>query len=125
MWGVDKQNAVNVDATYCMKPIRLDVIKSNGRKMLFVVAGGQQLVGEQLEPAGGDPDAGLLGLIVLTPNGANLGVVATNDLYEGYENYGGYPQHDTVTVHKLGVPVVWTSPFSGSSTPPASACGKR
>ena len=44
----------------------------------------------------------MLGLIVLTPKGANLGVVATNDLYEGYENYGGYPQHDTVNVHKLG-----------------------
>jgi hypothetical protein len=39
---------------------------------------------------------------VLTPNGANLGVVATNDLYQGYESYGGYPEHDTVTVHKLG-----------------------
>jgi hypothetical protein len=102
MWGFDKENTVNVDTTYCMKPIRLHVIKSNGRKMLFVVAGGQQLVGEQMEPAGADPNAGLLGLIVLTPNGANLDVVATNDLYEGYESYGGYPEHDTVTVHKLG-----------------------
>ena len=44
MWGVDKENTVNVDTTYCMKPIRLDVIKSNGRKMLFVVAGGNFLV---------------------------------------------------------------------------------
>jgi hypothetical protein len=44
----------------------------------------------------------VLGLIVLTPNGANLGVVATNDLYEGYESYGGHPGHDTVTVRKLG-----------------------
>jgi len=31
------------DVTYCMKPIRLDVIKLTGRKMLFVVAGGQML----------------------------------------------------------------------------------
>ena len=45
---------------------------------------------------------GVLGLIVLTPNGANLGVVATNGLYVGYENYGGYPQRDTVTPHRLG-----------------------
>ena len=44
----------------------------------------------------------MLGLIVLTPNGANLGVVATNDLCEGYDTYGGYPQHDAVTVHRLG-----------------------
>jgi hypothetical protein len=86
MWGVDKENTVNVDITYCMKPIRLDVIKSNGRKMLFVVAGGQQLI--EGEACGSDPCAGLLGLIVLTPNGANLGVVGTNDLYEGYESYG-------------------------------------
>ena len=68
--------------------------------MLFVVAGGNFLVDGL--PAGGDPDPGLLGLIVLTPNGANLGVVGTNDLYERYESYGGYPEHDTVTVHKLG-----------------------
>ena len=51
MWGVDKGNTVNVDITYCMKPIRLDVIKSNGRKMLFVVAGGNFLVDGL--PAGG------------------------------------------------------------------------
>jgi hypothetical protein len=105
MWGVDTENVdtetVNVDTTYCMKPIRLDVIKSNSRRMLFVVAGGNYL-DEDGQPQGADPSAGVLGLILLTPNGANLGVVGTNDLYEGYESYGGYPQHDTVTVHKLG-----------------------
>jgi hypothetical protein len=31
------------DTTYCMKPIRLDVRKTTGRKMLFIVAGGQKL----------------------------------------------------------------------------------
>jgi hypothetical protein len=100
MWGVDKENTVNVDITYCMKPIRLDVIKSNSRKMLFVVAGGNFL--EDGWPQTSDAAPGILGLIKLTPNGANLGVVGTNDLYEGYESYGGYPEHDTVTVHKLG-----------------------
>jgi hypothetical protein len=84
-----------------MKPIRLDVIKSNGRKMLFVVAGGNFL-GDDGQPQGSDPAPGILGLIVLTPNGAKLGVVGTNGLFEGYENYGGYPQHDDVTVRKLG-----------------------
>jgi hypothetical protein len=47
------------------------------------------------------PSLGVLGLIVLTPRGANLGVVATT-LYEGYNAYGGYPQRDTVTLHRLG-----------------------
>jgi hypothetical protein len=101
MWGVDTENAVNEDITYCMKPIRLEVIKSTGRKMLFVVAGGN-FIDADGQPQGCDACAGLLGLVVLTPNGANLGVVGTNDLYEGYESYGGYPQHDTITVHKLG-----------------------
>ena len=54
MWGVDEENTVNVDITYCMKPIRLDVIKSNGRKMLFVVAGGNYL-DEDGRPQGADP----------------------------------------------------------------------
>jgi hypothetical protein len=98
MW-LGPENTVNEDTTYCMKPIRLDVIKSTGRKMLFVVAGGNLIDGEVHRS---DPDPGVLGLIVLTPNGANLGVVATNDLYEGYESYGGYPEQDTVTVHELG-----------------------
>src|SRR5260370_12128093 len=97
--GVDDTD--HEDATYCMKPIRLDVRSSTGRKMLFIVAGGQQLDKEG-RPMGAHPEAGVLGLIVLTPNGANLGVVATNDLYEGYDTYGGYPQHDLVTIHKLG-----------------------
>jgi hypothetical protein len=87
--------------TYCMKPIRLDVIKSTGRKMLFIVAGGQKL-DEEGRPEEYHAAQGVFGLIVLTPNGANLGVVATNDLYEGFETYGGYPQHDSVTVHRLG-----------------------
>ena len=90
-----------------MKPIRLDVTKSTGRKMLFIVAGGHHL-DEDGQPQGCHPCAGVLGLIVLTPNGANLGVVATNDLYEGYDTYGGYPgryrpsSDASVTVHKLG-----------------------
>ena len=69
--------------------------------MLFVVAGGNFL-GEDGQPQGSDPTPGIFGLIVLTPNGANLGVIGTNGLYEEYEAYGGYPQRDTVTVHKLG-----------------------
>jgi hypothetical protein len=89
------------DATYCMKPIRLDVRSSTGRKMLFIVAGGQQ-VDEEGHPLECDPCNGVLGLIVLTPNGANLRVVATNDLYEEFEAYGRYPDHNSVTVHRLG-----------------------
>jgi hypothetical protein len=53
-------------------------------------------------PLGAHPELGVLGLIALTPNGANLGVVATNGLYEGYDTYGRYPGHDSATVHKLG-----------------------
>ena len=48
MW-LGPENTVNEDTTYCMKPIRLDVIKSTGRKMLFVVAGGN-LIGEDGQP---------------------------------------------------------------------------
>ena len=40
---MSKHKAGRYQATYCMKPVRLDVIKSNGRKMLFIVAGGHQL----------------------------------------------------------------------------------
>ena len=87
--------------TYCMKPVRLDVIKSTGRKMLFIVAGGH-LLDEEGEVASGHALSGGLGLIVLTPNGANLGVVATNDLYEWFGTYNRIPEHDTVTIHRLG-----------------------
>ena len=38
----------------------------------------------------------------MTPNGANLGVVATNDLYEWFGPYNSIPEHDTVTIHRLG-----------------------
>jgi hypothetical protein len=79
----------------------LDVTKSSSRKQLFIVAGGQQLDDEG-QPLICHACPGVFGLIVLTPNGANLGVVATDNLYEGYNSYGGYPGHDTVTVHKLG-----------------------
>jgi hypothetical protein len=89
------------DGTYCMKPIRLDATSSSGRRMLFIVAGGQQLDKEG-RPEEYHAAEGVFGLIVLTPNGANLDVVATNGLYEGYNAYGGYPEHDSVTIHKLG-----------------------
>jgi hypothetical protein len=86
--------------TYCMKPIRLDVRSSSGRRMLFIVAGGQKL--EEGIPAEYHAATGVLGLIVLTPRGANFGVVATNNLYEGFETYGRYPRPESVTIHRLG-----------------------
>jgi hypothetical protein len=89
------------EGTYCMKPIRLDARSSSGRRMLFIVAGGQQLDKEG-RPEEYHAAEGVFGLIVLTPNGANLDVVATNGLYEGFEKYGRYPQHDAVTIHRLG-----------------------
>jgi hypothetical protein len=93
------------DATYCMKPIRLDVRSSAGRKMLFIVAFGQQITeyGELFTILeAGHPTSGGLGLIVLTPNGATLGVVATNDLYEWFQTYNRPPKHDAITIHRLG-----------------------
>ena len=86
--------------TYCMKPIRLDVRSSSGRRMLFIVAGGQKL--EEGIPAEYHAATGVFGLIVLTPRGAHLGAVATNNLYEGFETYGRYPRPESVTIHRLG-----------------------
>jgi hypothetical protein len=83
-----------------MKPVKLDVRSSTGRKMLFIVAGGQQL-DEEGRPAEHYAAEGVLGLIVLTPRGANLGVVATT-LYEGFEKYGRPPRPESVTIHRLG-----------------------
>ena len=53
------------DDTYCMKPVRLDVIKSTGRKMLFIVAGGQKL-DEEGRPEEYHAAQGVFGLIVLS-----------------------------------------------------------
>jgi hypothetical protein len=72
------------------RPIRLDVRSSSGRRMLFIVAGGQKL--EEGIPAEYHAATGVFGLIVLTPRGAHLGAVATNNLYEGFETYGRYPR---------------------------------
>ena len=87
--------------TYCMKPSRLDVINSTGRKLLFIGAGGQRL-DEEGTPQQDHSNNGVFGLIVLTPNGAHLGVVATNGLYEEFANYGRYPRHDSIAVRQLG-----------------------
>jgi hypothetical protein len=97
------------EALYCMKPVRLDVIKSTGRKMLFIVAGGHQ-VNEEGGLANGHATRGGLGLIVLTPNGANLGVVATNDLYERFGTYNSHfraRRLESDFGHRNG----WPSPF--------------
>jgi hypothetical protein len=73
--------------------------------MLFIVAFGQLITedeeGFKIFEAGHELSGGL-GLIVLTPNGANLGVVATNDLYEWFQTYNRSPRHDAVTVQRLG-----------------------
>ena len=76
--------------TYCMKPV------------IFIVAGGQKL--EEGIPAEYHAATGVFGLIVLTPRGAHLGAVATNNLYEGFETYGRYPRPESVTIHRLGPP---------------------
>jgi hypothetical protein len=84
------------DSTYCVKPLKLDVRSSK----LFIVAGGQQ-VNEEGQPNGSHAASGVLGLIVLTPNGANLGVVATN-LYAPYGSWGLSPERESVTFQRLG-----------------------
>ena len=87
---------------YCMKPIRLDVRLSNGQKALFIVVFGQQLDEEGKPTVGGHGRSGGLGLIVLTPNGATLGVVATNNLYEWFQTCNRPPNHNAITIQRLG-----------------------
>jgi hypothetical protein len=101
--------AKHEDSTFCIKPLRFDVRSSK----LFIVAGGQLTRPPNEEdreqgkpvcdtPSGGShADSGLLGLIVLTPNGANLGVVATN-LHAPYGSWGRSPERDSVTFERLG-----------------------
>jgi hypothetical protein len=67
--------------------------------MFFIVAFG---LNEEGPPGAGHATSGGLGLIVLTPNGANLGVVATNDLYEWFQNYNRPPNHNAITIQRLG-----------------------
>jgi hypothetical protein len=102
---ISKHTEGEYESTYCMKPISSDVRSSAGRKTLFIVAFGQQIIEDGdgfkiLEV--GHPTSGGLGLIVLTPNGANLGVVATNDFYDWLLNYNRGIRPDTVTLHLLG-----------------------
>ena len=40
---MSKHKEGEYEGTYCMKPIRLDVLNSAGRKMIFIVAGGHQV----------------------------------------------------------------------------------
>ena len=82
-WISKHEDTENMKRTYCMKPIRLDVIKSSRSKNAFHCC--WRTATKRRGPAFGvSCSAGVLGLIVLTPNGANLGVVATN-LYGPYE----------------------------------------
>jgi hypothetical protein len=75
--------------TYCMRPVKTDLVLSTDQTQSFIVVGGQQLdeSGERLEY---HAVSGIVGLIVLTPNASNLGVVATmrsiniSDLTDGH-----------------------------------------
>ena len=69
--------------------------------MFFFVAFGQMLDDEG-ELARGHGISGGLGLIVLTQNGANLGVVATNSLYEWFQTYNRPPNHNAIAIQRLG-----------------------
>jgi len=98
---MSKHREGEYESAYCMKPIGLDVRSSLGRKMFFIVAFGQMLDDEG-ELARGHGISGGLGLIVLTQNGANLGVVATNSLYEWFQTYNRPPNHNAITIQRLG-----------------------
>jgi hypothetical protein len=100
--------AKHEDNTYCIKPLRLDVRASK----LFIVAGGQLIQppneeskltcdAESLKSLPrGHGGSGALGLIVLMPNGPNLGVVAIN-LYAPYGSWGLSPERDSVTFERI------------------------
>jgi hypothetical protein len=82
---------------YCMKPLRLDHV---GLQAFIVIDGGQLQADGTL--CNSHPCPGALGLIVLTPQGSTFGLVAKNDLYEGFGSFGTAGQSDDFAVRELG-----------------------
>ncbi len=89
------------DETDCMKPYKLDIVGSDNNRRLFIVIAGQRL-NDDGTPEESHPDTGILGLIVLSASGAQLGIIATNSLYEDFGSFGTVPPADSFTVHELG-----------------------
>jgi hypothetical protein len=84
-----------------MKPIKSETVSSTDGKRLFVVVSGQKL-DESGEPEESHAAPGALGLIVLTPNGPHLGIVASNSLYEDFGHWGMAVDRTSVAIRQLG-----------------------
>ena len=91
----------SANKTYCMKPYKLDTVGSDNNQRLFIVIAGQKL-DDNGAPEDWHSASGVLGLIVLMQNGAQLGVVATNSLYEDFGSFGKVPPMNSFAVHELG-----------------------
>lgn len=89
------------DETDCMKPYKMDIIGADNNRRLFIVIAGQKL-DDDGTPQESHVSSGVLGLIVLSENGAQLDVVATNGLYEDFGSFGSVPPVTSFTIHELG-----------------------
>ena len=87
--------------TYCMKPYKINSAGSDKNRRLFIVVAGQKLDDEG-KPEDYHSASGVLGLLVLSEDGAQLGVVATNNLYEDFGSFGTVPPVESLTVRELG-----------------------
>lgn len=88
-------------ARQCMRPLKLDIVRSDGRERYFVATGGYPLT-----EAGGYSDchacAGSLGLIVLEGGGARLDLVARNSLAEPAGAWGVVPPEESFRLREIG-----------------------
>jgi hypothetical protein len=90
-----------LDKTYCMKPYKVDTVVSGPDRILFIVIAGQTLRDDGT-PVTCHACRGVLGLIVLSENGTQLGLVAKNNFYEDFGTYGSLPPVESFTLRELG-----------------------
>jgi hypothetical protein len=88
------------DKTYCMKPYKVDTVVSGPNRILFIVIAGQTLRDDGT-PVDCHACRGVLGLIVLSENGTQFGIVAKNSFYEDFGTYGSLPPVDSFTLREL------------------------
>lgn len=82
---------------FCMRPHKLDIVKSGGAERLFMAISGSASGAETCHSCTGN-----LGLIVLDNKDGKLTLTAKNGLYDEAGSWGEVPAEDRFTVEKIG-----------------------
>lgn len=89
------------DGRHCMRPVKMELVTENSRKLRYLVFGGSTL-GEDGLPQQCHACVGRVGFVSLAEGYETFSIVAKSDLYETIGGWGDAPAEESFALREIG-----------------------